>query len=282
MIPYQSATVDLYLRKLIDWEEYYRLRSGDGADAAAERTTLEDVLGTAAQICSELEPELRAGWHQAAKLVGGEVVYPPHIKKAYDTLAAAGLVSFGVAEAYGGYGLPAWVTNVILQMIARADAGPHDDHRAPGRRRRRHPDLRLRRAQAALPARLRVRRADGRDGPHRAAGRLRSRRDPHARDRDATARSGSTARRSSSRTAARRAPRARARRRRLRREPRHDERPLALPLPAHAARRRPERRSRSRGSRRSSASTARRPPPSRSAARGASASARRARASARC
>ena len=36
---------------------------------------------------------------------------------------AAGLVSFGVAEAYGGFGLPAWVTNVILQMIARADAG---------------------------------------------------------------------------------------------------------------------------------------------------------------
>ncbi|HVH06319.1 MAG TPA: acyl-CoA dehydrogenase family protein [Myxococcota bacterium] len=123
MIPYQSATVDLYLRKLIDWEEYYRLRTGLGADVTAERTTLEDVLGTAAQICTELEPELRAGWHQAAKLVGGEVVYPPHIKKAYDTLAAAGLVSFGVAEEYGGYGLPAWVTNVILQMIARADAG---------------------------------------------------------------------------------------------------------------------------------------------------------------
>jgi alkylation response protein AidB-like acyl-CoA dehydrogenase len=123
VIPYQSATVDLYLRKLIDWEEYYRLRNGAGVDAAAERTTLEDVLATAARICAELEPELRAGWHQAAKLAGGEVVYPPHIRKAYDTLAAAGLVSFGVAETYGGYGLPAWVTNVILQMIARADAG---------------------------------------------------------------------------------------------------------------------------------------------------------------
>ena len=123
MIPYQSATVDLYLRTIIDWEEYYRLRSGDGVDVAAERATLEDVLATAARICGELEPELRAGWHQAAKLALGEVVYPPHIQKAYDTLAAAGLVSFGVAETYGGYGLPAWVTNVILQMIARADAG---------------------------------------------------------------------------------------------------------------------------------------------------------------
>jgi hypothetical protein len=80
VIPYQSATVDLYLRTIIDWEEYYRLRNGDAADVAAERATLADVLATAAQICSELEPELRAGWHQAAKLALGEVVYPPHIK----------------------------------------------------------------------------------------------------------------------------------------------------------------------------------------------------------
>ena len=123
MIPYLSATVDLYLRKLVDWEEYYTLKSGPGADVAAERATLESVLSTAAQICTELEPELRAGWAQAARLVAGDVVYPPHIQKAYDTLAQAGLVSFGVGEAYGGYGLPSWVTNVILQMIARADAG---------------------------------------------------------------------------------------------------------------------------------------------------------------
>lgn len=123
MFPYRSAVVDLYLRKLIDWPEYYRLRTGPAADALAERATLDSVLATAAQICVELEPELRAGWHQAARLVGGEVVYPPHIQKGYDTLAAAGLVSFGVDEAYGGYGLPAWITNVILQMIARADAG---------------------------------------------------------------------------------------------------------------------------------------------------------------
>jgi hypothetical protein len=123
VIPYQSAIVDLYLGQLIDWDEYYRLRAGPGAEGKAERETLASVLATAAQICTELEPELRAGWQQSARLVDGEVVYPPHIQKAYDTLARAGLVSFGVAEAYGGYGLPAWVTNVILQMIARADAG---------------------------------------------------------------------------------------------------------------------------------------------------------------
>jgi alkylation response protein AidB-like acyl-CoA dehydrogenase len=123
VIPYQSATVDLYLDRLIDWEEYFRLRGGAKADVGAERATLQEVLATAAQICADLEPELRAGWALPARLEGGEVVYPPHIQKAYDTLAQAGLVSFGVDEAYGGYGLPSWTTNVLLQMIARADAG---------------------------------------------------------------------------------------------------------------------------------------------------------------
>ncbi|HKA14871.1 MAG TPA: acyl-CoA dehydrogenase family protein, partial [Myxococcota bacterium] len=123
VIPYFSPVVDLYLQHMIAWDEYFDLRGGAQADPRAERETLETVLQTAAQICTELEPSLRASWHAEAKLVGGEVQYPPAIRAAYDTLAKAGLVSFGVAEAYGGYGLPSWVANVILQMIARADAG---------------------------------------------------------------------------------------------------------------------------------------------------------------
>jgi len=123
VIPYLSPVVELYLRHLISWDEYFALRKGSDADAASERETLESVLQTAAQICTELEPSLRASWHAEAKLVGGEVQYPPAIRSAYDTLARAGLVSFGVSETYGGYGLPSWMANVILQMIARADAG---------------------------------------------------------------------------------------------------------------------------------------------------------------
>ena len=123
MIPYFSPVLDLYLDRLHDWDEYFELRGGVGADVESERGTLRTVLETTAQICSELEPELRAGWHAEAVLKDGEVRVPPHIQKAYDTLARSGLVSFGVEEAYGGYGLPTWVTNVILQMVARADAG---------------------------------------------------------------------------------------------------------------------------------------------------------------
>ena len=123
MIPYLSPVVELYLQHLIPWDEYFALRKGSDVDARSERETLESVLQTAAQICTELEPSLRASWHAEAKLVGGEVQYPPAIRAAYDTLARAGLVSFGVSEQYGGYGLPSWMANVILQMIARADAG---------------------------------------------------------------------------------------------------------------------------------------------------------------
>lgn len=123
MIPYLSRSVDLYLNEMIAWDEHFSMRSGGTPDVKTERDTLETVLRTAAQICEELEPELRAGWDEAAQLRDGEVVYPPAIQKAYDTLAESGLVSFGVREEYGGVGLPSWVTNVILQMISRADAG---------------------------------------------------------------------------------------------------------------------------------------------------------------
>jgi alkylation response protein AidB-like acyl-CoA dehydrogenase len=123
MIPYLSSAVDLYLERLIAWDEHFTLRIGGTPDVESERETLATVLQTAAQICEALEPELRAGWEESARLVDGEVEYPPAIQKAYDTLAESGLVSFGVSQEYGGVGLPAWVTNVILQMISRADAG---------------------------------------------------------------------------------------------------------------------------------------------------------------
>jgi alkylation response protein AidB-like acyl-CoA dehydrogenase len=122
---YLHDVVRLYLDQpgLCDWDDYFRLRKGEGVDAAAERAALREVLDTAAQICAEIEPEARAGWHQAARLEGGEVVYPEHIRRAIERLTEAGLISYGVEEEYGGFGLPALIANVIMQMVARADAG---------------------------------------------------------------------------------------------------------------------------------------------------------------
>ncbi len=123
MIPYLADVVRLYLRDGVDWEAYFTLRKGAGADLAGERGALEQIVGTAADLCASLEPEMRAGWSLPARLEGGEVVHPAHIQKAYRALADAGLVSFGVEEQYGGFGLPVLISNMLLQMIARADAG---------------------------------------------------------------------------------------------------------------------------------------------------------------
>lgn len=123
MSAYMSDVVLLYLQELIDWESYFSWRKGEASDLEVDRAALREVLETAAQICEEQEPALRAGWHESARLEDGRVVYPPHIEAAYDKLREAGLVSFGVEEQYEGFGLPSFVANVLLQMISRADAG---------------------------------------------------------------------------------------------------------------------------------------------------------------
>jgi len=123
MSTYMNEIVRTYMNELIDWESMLRMRKGADVDVEAEKAALIEVLETAAAICEEIEPEARAGWENASRLVDGEVVYPPHIANGYAKLAEAGLISFGVGEEYGGFGLPAFVSNLILQMISRADAG---------------------------------------------------------------------------------------------------------------------------------------------------------------
>ena len=123
MSAYLGDAVLLYLQELIDWESYFSWRKGEASDLEVDRAALREVLETGAQICEEMEPALRAGWDECAKLENGEVIYPPHIKETLDKLREAGLVSYGVEEKYDGFGLPSFVSNVMLQMVARADAG---------------------------------------------------------------------------------------------------------------------------------------------------------------
>ena len=122
MAAYLHDGIALYLDHLIDWDDYIRLRKGDDADVAAEREALRGVLETCAEICESIEPASRAGWWEPAKLENGEVVPPAHVRDGYARLASAGLVGFGVDERFGGFALPATIANVILQMVARADA----------------------------------------------------------------------------------------------------------------------------------------------------------------
>ena len=122
MSRYLHDGILLYVREMVDWDAYYRFRKGDDCDVESERAALVGVLETCAAICEEIEPEAREGWQQTAKLVDGKVIQPPHVQRGLDKLRQAGLVSLGVSERYGGFELPVLVTNVVLEMIARADA----------------------------------------------------------------------------------------------------------------------------------------------------------------
>jgi hypothetical protein len=123
MSAYLGDAALLYLQELIDWESYFKLRKGEETDVELERAALREVLETAAQICAEQEPALRAGWEECAELVNGQVIRPKHIEETIAKLTEAGLVSFGVEEKYGGFALPSFIANMILQMVSRADAG---------------------------------------------------------------------------------------------------------------------------------------------------------------
>jgi alkylation response protein AidB-like acyl-CoA dehydrogenase len=122
-ISYLNDGILLYVNQLIDWEAYYHWAKGPDVDVEAERAALVEVLETAAGVCSEIEGLTREGWHEPARLEDGEVVYPDHINRGYEMLAETGLISYGVETKYGGFELPATIENIIIQMVARADAG---------------------------------------------------------------------------------------------------------------------------------------------------------------
>ena len=123
MASYLNDGILVYLEKLIDWDQYFEYRKGAGVDVEAERAAIVEVLRTCAEICQEIEPEAREGWEQEARLEDGKVVIPEHAAKGYERLKEAGIVSLSVNEEYGGFALPAFVNNVVLQLVARADSG---------------------------------------------------------------------------------------------------------------------------------------------------------------
>jgi alkylation response protein AidB-like acyl-CoA dehydrogenase len=122
MSAYLHDAMLLYVEKLVDWDAYYRARKGEGVDIAAERAALRGVLDTCAEISAQIEPRARAGWEDAARLENGSVRQPDHIRAGYELLRDAGLTALSISEEYGGYELPALICNLVIQMVARADA----------------------------------------------------------------------------------------------------------------------------------------------------------------
>jgi hypothetical protein len=122
MSAYLHDAMLLYVEKLVDWDSYYRARRGEGVDVDAERAALRGVLETCAEIAAQIEPRAREGWAEAARLENGRVELPDHLQMGYELLRDAGLTALSISEEYGGYELPALVCNLVVQMVARADA----------------------------------------------------------------------------------------------------------------------------------------------------------------
>jgi alkylation response protein AidB-like acyl-CoA dehydrogenase len=121
MSGYLHDGISLYLKDMVDWGTYFRYRKGDDVDLEAELAALRGVLETCGEICAQIEPESRAGWDQLPQLVDGKVIQVTHVRRGYELLRDAGLVSLCVKEKYGGFDLPVLINNIVIEMVSRAD-----------------------------------------------------------------------------------------------------------------------------------------------------------------
>jgi len=120
---YFNTGMRLYLDHLIDWKALLEIRSGGAVDVEAEVGAYRTILETAGALAASFEPEARKNWAAEAQPTPDDGAQsPPHIRQAYEQLREAGLISLTVGEQYGGYGLPALLNGMFLEMISRADA----------------------------------------------------------------------------------------------------------------------------------------------------------------
>jgi len=119
---YFAAGMSLYLEHLVDWEKLLHLWRGTKVDVESEVSAYRTILETAASLAQSFEADSRKHWSAEAELSSdGGATSPPHICAAYEKLREAGLVSLSVSEEYGGFGLPALLNGIYLEMISRAD-----------------------------------------------------------------------------------------------------------------------------------------------------------------
>jgi len=112
----------LFLEHRCDWPRWTRLRRGAEGAPAEEIETFRAVLRTAADVCAAIAAASRPHWHDHARLENGRVIWPAHIEAGYAKLREAGLLCLMLDPRWGGYGMPAIVNTMVLEMIARADA----------------------------------------------------------------------------------------------------------------------------------------------------------------
>jgi alkylation response protein AidB-like acyl-CoA dehydrogenase len=123
MPAYFSPGMHLYLERLVDWDALLTLRRGAAVEVKAEVDSYGTILETAAALAESFEGPCRENWAATAELTpDGGAQAPAHIRSAYDKLRESGFVCLSVSEEYGGYGLPALLSNFVIEMVSRADA----------------------------------------------------------------------------------------------------------------------------------------------------------------
>ncbi len=123
MPDYFAPGMHLYLERLVHWDALLTFRRGAAVDREAEVGSYRTILETAAALAESLEAPARENWAAPAELTPDGGAQPPaHIRSAYDKLRESGFVCLSVSEEYGGYGLPVLLSNIVIEMVSRADA----------------------------------------------------------------------------------------------------------------------------------------------------------------
>jgi hypothetical protein len=119
---YFGAGMRLYVDRIVDWEALLTLRSGEGLDVEAEVGAYRTILETCAALAADFAKPARENWSaEAERTPDGGAQPPAHMRDAYAKLKEAGLVSLPVSEEYGGYGVPALLNGLVLEMVGRSD-----------------------------------------------------------------------------------------------------------------------------------------------------------------
>ena len=122
MTNYFAPGMHLYLDHLVDWEKLLTLSRGESVDLESEVGAYRTILETCAALAEGFEADSRRHWSAEAELTpDGGATSPPHICAAYEKLREAGLICLPISEKYGGFGLPALLNGIVLEMVSRAD-----------------------------------------------------------------------------------------------------------------------------------------------------------------
>ncbi len=118
---YFNRDMQIFIDHRVDWQRLFELGRDEPTAVEAELETYRMILGTVADVCTDIEEGAREHWHEEPRLEDGNVVLPAHVTAGYERLRDAGLLCLTLGAEHGGYGLPVLLNTFYLEMVSRAD-----------------------------------------------------------------------------------------------------------------------------------------------------------------